>query len=76
LSRLTQSGCPLNLRASARGPGISIGTRANTLSHDNPASDTVPEPEPDEFTAHLAELETLIEYFKTAKATAEAARRR
>jgi len=49
-------------------------TRANTHSHDNPASDTVPVPKPDEFTAHLAELETLIEDFKTAKATAEAAR--
>jgi hypothetical protein len=46
----------------------------NTHSHDNPASDTVPVPKPDEFIAHLAELEELIEDFKTAKITAEAAR--
>ena len=49
-------------------------TRANTHSHDNPASDTVPVPKPEEFIAHLAELEVLIEDFKTAKASAEAAR--
>jgi hypothetical protein len=49
-------------------------TRANTHSHDNPASDTVPVPKPDDFIAHLAELEELIEDFKTAKTMAEAAR--
>jgi energy-coupling factor transporter ATP-binding protein EcfA2 len=48
--------------------------RANTYSHDNPASDTVPVPKPDDFTGHLVELETLIEAFKAAKAAAEAAR--
>jgi energy-coupling factor transporter ATP-binding protein EcfA2 len=49
-------------------------TRANTHSHDNPAADTVPVPTPDQFTAHLGELEQLIEDFKSAKAAAEAAR--
>lgn len=49
-------------------------TRANTHSHDNPASDTVPVPKPDDLTASLAELETLIADFKAAKTQAEAAR--
>lgn len=49
-------------------------TRANTHSHDNPAADTVPVPKPDEFTAHLTELEQLVADFKMAKADAEAAR--
>lgn len=49
-------------------------TRANTHSHDNPAADTVPVPTPDQFTVHLAELEQLIDDFKSAKAAAEAAR--
>ena len=49
-------------------------TRANTHSHDNPASDTVPVPTPDQFTAHLREFEQLIGDFKSAKATVEAAR--
>ena len=49
-------------------------TRANTYSHDNPASDTVPVPKPDEFNAHVAELEALITDFKAAKETVEAAR--
>lgn len=49
-------------------------TRANTHSHDNPAADTVPVPTPSEFAADIAALETLIEDFKTASATAEAAR--
>lgn len=49
-------------------------SRANTHSHDNPASDTVLVPRPDEFEDHLAELETLIIDFKKAKDAAEAAR--
>jgi energy-coupling factor transporter ATP-binding protein EcfA2 len=49
-------------------------TRANTHSHDNPAADTVPVPKPTEFNTHVAELEALIEDFKTASANAEAAR--
>lgn len=49
-------------------------TRANTHSHDNPAADTVPVPTPNQFTVHLAELEQLIDDFKSAKAAAEAAR--
>jgi hypothetical protein len=49
-------------------------TRANTHSHDNPAADTVLVPTPDQFTAHLGELEQLIDDFKSAKAAAEAAR--
>lgn len=49
-------------------------TRANTHSHDNPAVDTVPVPTPDQFSAHLGELEQLIDDFKSAKAAAEAAR--
>lgn len=49
-------------------------TRVNTHSHDNPATDTVPVPKPDDFSTHLAELEKLIADFKTAKDQAEAAR--
>lgn len=49
-------------------------TRANTHSHDNPASDTVPVPTPDQFTAHLREFEQLVGDFKSAKAATEAAR--
>lgn len=49
-------------------------SRANTHSHDNPAADTVPVPKPDEFQAHLAELEKLVADFKVAKEQAEAAR--
>src|SRR3546814_18735668 len=49
-------------------------SRANTPSHDNPASDTVPVPKPAEFQAPLAELEKLVADFKTAKDLAEAAR--
>ncbi|QNO29445.1 AAA family ATPase [Sphingopyxis sp. OPL5] len=49
-------------------------SRANTHSHDNPASDTVPVPKPEEFQAHLAELEQLVADFKAAKDLAEAAR--
>jgi len=47
---------------------------ANAHSHDNPASDTVPVPKPEEFQTHLAELEKLIADFKIAKEQAEAAR--
>jgi hypothetical protein len=49
-------------------------TRANTHSHDNPAADTVPVPAPDEFSAHVAELETLIADLKAESEAAEAAR--
>ncbi len=49
-------------------------TRANTHSHDNSAADTVPVPTPDQFIVHLAELQQLIDDFKSAKAVAEAAR--
>lgn len=49
-------------------------TRANTHSHDNPASDSVAVPTPDEFEAHLKELETLIADFKKAKEGVEASR--
>ncbi|WP_404478723.1 hypothetical protein [Novosphingobium sp. BL-52-GroH] len=49
-------------------------TRANTHSHDNPASDSVAVPTPDEFEAHLKELDTLIADFKKAKDGAEAGR--
>lgn len=48
--------------------------RASTHSHDNPAAETVPVPKPDEFLAHIAELEALIAEFKVAKGAAEAAR--
>jgi len=49
-------------------------TRANTLSHDNPAADTVPVPTPDVFNADVANLEKLIEDLKTESLAAEAAR--
>ncbi|UVC12207.1 AAA family ATPase (plasmid) [Rhizobium sp. TH2] len=49
-------------------------TRANTYSHDNPAADTVPVPAPEEFGAHIAEIETLIADLKTESDAAEAAR--
>lgn len=49
-------------------------TRANTHSHDNPASDTVAVPTPEQFAAHIVELETLIKDFNTAKEAVEAAR--
>jgi ABC-type lipoprotein export system ATPase subunit len=49
-------------------------TRANTHSHDNPASDTVPVPPPAEFKADIAALEKLIGDMKAASATAESAR--
>lgn len=49
-------------------------TRANTYSHDNPASDTVGIPQPDDFTADIAALETLVADLKAASNSAEAAR--
>ena len=49
-------------------------TRANTHSHDNPAADTVAVPTPDEFAAHIVDLETLIADLKAESEAAEAAR--
>lgn len=49
-------------------------TLANTHSHDNPASDTIPVRTPDQFKSDIAELEKLVEDFKAAQASAEAAR--
>lgn len=49
-------------------------TRANTFSHDNPASDTVSVPTPDEFRADVAALEELIKDLKAAGDAAELAR--
>ncbi|MAY30715.1 MAG: hypothetical protein CL627_16195 [Aurantimonas sp.] len=49
-------------------------TKANTHSHDNPASDTVAIPDPDEFAADLEALEVLVTEFKMAKEAAEVAR--
>ena len=49
-------------------------TRANTYSHDNPASDTVGIPQPDDFTADIAALEKLVADLQAASKSAEAAR--
>lgn len=49
-------------------------TRANTHSHDNPASDTVSVPTPDEFKDDIAAIEKLVEDLKSESAAAEAAR--
>jgi hypothetical protein len=49
-------------------------TLANTHSHDNPASGTVLVRTPDQFKSDIAELEKLVEDFKAAQASAEAAR--
>ena len=49
-------------------------TRANTYSHDNPASDTVVIPQPDDFTADIAALEKLVADLQAASKSAEAAR--
>ena len=49
-------------------------TKANTHSHDNPASDTVAVPKPGEFESDLKALEALVVDFKQAKSAAEAAR--
>jgi hypothetical protein len=49
-------------------------TRANTHSHDNPAADTVPVPEPDDIKADIEALEKLVEDLKAESQAAEAAR--
>ena len=49
-------------------------TNANTHSHDNPASDTVPRPNPAQLKTDLSALEILIVDFKVASAAAEKAR--
>lgn len=49
-------------------------TRANTHSHDNPASDTVAVRSPDQFARDIAELELLITDLKADSDAAEAAR--
>lgn len=49
-------------------------TKANTYSHDNPASDTVSVPAPTEFEADLASIEKLIADLKSESALAEANR--
>ncbi|GAB5460209.1 MAG: AAA family ATPase [Hoeflea alexandrii] len=49
-------------------------TRANTYSHDNPASDTTSVPTPDEFKADIAAFEQLIKDLKDAGDAAEMAR--
>ncbi|MER8911788.1 AAA family ATPase [Mesorhizobium sp. M0854] len=49
-------------------------TRANTHSHDNPAADTVAVPLPQEFIAHLSELEALVADLKFDSEAAEADR--
>ena len=49
-------------------------SNANTHSHDNPAADTVPVPNPDAFREDLAALEHLIADLKKESEAAEAAR--
>lgn len=49
-------------------------TKANTHSHDNPASETVAVPEPSEFLADIAFVEDLIKDLKAESQAAEAAR--
>lgn len=49
-------------------------TRANTHSHDNPSSDTVSVPTPDEFKADVAALEQLVKDLKAAGDAAEITR--
>ncbi len=49
-------------------------TKANTHSHDNPASETIPVPEPAEFLADIAFVEELIKDLKVESQAAEAAR--
>lgn len=46
-------------------------TKANTYSHDNPASDTVPVPDPAEFDGDLAYIESLVKDLRTESANAE-----
>ena len=49
-------------------------TRANTYSHDNPPSETVSVPTPEEFESDIASLEKLVADLKAECATAEAGR--
>lgn len=49
-------------------------TKASTHSHDNPASETVQSPEPDEIAADIAELENLVADFKLEHKATEDAR--
>jgi energy-coupling factor transporter ATP-binding protein EcfA2 len=49
-------------------------TKANTHSHDNPASDTVAVPAPSDFLADIAFVEDLIKDLKAESQAAEAAR--
>lgn len=49
-------------------------TKANTHSHDNPASDTVAVPDPTEFLADIAFVEELIKDLRAESQAAEAAR--
>jgi energy-coupling factor transporter ATP-binding protein EcfA2 len=49
-------------------------TKANTHSHDNPASETVAVPEPDEFLADIGFVEKLISDLKAESVAAELAR--
>ncbi len=49
-------------------------TRANTHSHDNPASDTVAVPSPDDFKNDISEIEKLIDDLKAQSLAAEASR--
>lgn len=49
-------------------------TKANTHSHDNPASETVAVPEPSEFLADIAFVEDLIKDLKAESQAAETAR--
>lgn len=49
-------------------------TKANTHSHDNPAADTVPVPNPEAFLADIAAFEELVADLKAESSTAEAAR--
>jgi hypothetical protein len=49
-------------------------TKANTYSHDNPAAATVPVPNPAEFEADLAFIESLIVDLKSESADVESKR--
>lgn len=49
-------------------------TKASTYSHDNPAAETVETPDPDEFFADIASLETLVKDLEAEAKAAEADR--
>lgn len=49
-------------------------TKANTHSHDNPAADTVPVPDPADFEKDIASVEKLVADLKAESAAAEAKR--